>query len=243
VELETGMKIQTTLAIAAGAALLMGASGASAANLISNGDFASGALGPWTLTGSVDDGQNTVVINLLSGASYPGGAFNEVIPNDPNAPSSNFGLYLVSDQPIHAGATQTFNVATAGTYQVSFDYYVPRNGLANPDDAHLFASVNSSNIASIDADVAGNDNGSWRTIVATETLAQGSNSFNFNFTVPGNVNSDGRPTADNFAADFVVSNVSVTGVPEPTTWAIMLVGFGGLGAAMRNTRRKQVATA
>ena len=237
------MKIQTTLAIAASAALLMGATGASAANLISNSDFATGALGPWTVTGSVGDGQNTVVINLQSGAAYPGGAFNEIIPNDPNAPNSDFGLYLVSDQPIHAGATQTFNVATAGTYTVSFDYYVPRNGLANPDDAHLFASVNSSGIASIDADVAGNDNGSWRTVTATETLAQGLNSFNFGFTVPGNVNSDGVKTADNFAADFVVSNVSVAGVPEPTTWAIMLVGFGGLGVAMRGSRRKQAATA
>ena len=29
------------------------------------------------------------------------------------------------------------------------------------------------------------------------------------------------------------------GVPEPATWAMMLVGFGGLGAAMRGSRRKQ----
>ena len=33
------------------------------------------------------------------------------------------------------------------------------------------------------------------------------------------------------------------GVPEPATWAMMLVGFGGLGAAMRSTRRKQAAVA
>jgi hypothetical protein len=29
------------------------------------------------------------------------------------------------------------------------------------------------------------------------------------------------------------------GVPEPTTWAMMLVGFGAAGAAMRRSRRKQ----
>ena len=41
-----------------------------------------------------------------------------------------------------------------------------------------------------------------------------------------------------------LDNVSVTadGVPEPATWAMMLVGFGGLGAAMRS-RRKQIVTA
>ena len=32
-------------------------------------------------------------------------------------------------------------------------------------------------------------------------------------------------------------NTPVGGVPEPATWAMMLIGFGGIGAAMR-TRRK-----
>jgi len=35
-------------------------------------------------------------------------------------------------------------------------------------------------------------------------------------------------------------NGGPAGVPEPATWAMMLVGFGGLGAAMRSKRRKQV---
>jgi len=33
------------------------------------------------------------------------------------------------------------------------------------------------------------------------------------------------------------------GVPEPAAWAMMLMGFGGLGAAMRGARRRQVLTA
>ena len=33
------------------------------------------------------------------------------------------------------------------------------------------------------------------------------------------------------------------GVPEPATWAVMLLGFGGIGASMRNRRRKQAAVA
>jgi hypothetical protein len=28
-----------------------------------------------------------------------------------------------------------------------------------------------------------------------------------------------------------------TGVPEPATWALMLLGFGGIGMAMRRSRR------
>jgi hypothetical protein len=33
------------------------------------------------------------------------------------------------------------------------------------------------------------------------------------------------------------------GVPEPTTWALMIVGFGGVGAMTRARRRQAVATA
>jgi len=36
----------------------------------------------------------------------------------------------------------------------------------------------------------------------------------------------------------ILDNVSLSAVPEPATWAVMLLGFGGLGAAMRNNRRK-----
>jgi hypothetical protein len=40
----------------------------------------------------------------------------------------------------------------------------------------------------------------------------------------------------------LLDNVVVS-VPEPATWAMMLVGFGGLGAAMRSRRRLAAATA
>ena len=40
----------------------------------------------------------------------------------------------------------------------------------------------------------------------------------------------------------LLSNVSLAAVPEPVTWALMLAGFGGLGAAVR-ARRKIAASA
>ena len=39
------------------------------------------------------------------------------------------------------------------------------------------------------------------------------------------------------------NEVVTTAVPEPATWAMMLAGFGGLGAAMRARRRSATATA
>jgi hypothetical protein len=38
-------------------------------------------------------------------------------------------------------------------------------------------------------------------------------------------------------------SIALSAVPEPSTWAMMLVGFGGLGAAMRGARRRQTAIA
>jgi hypothetical protein len=54
-------------------------------------------------------------------------------------------------------------------------------------------------------------------------------------------------TATGGAGDPVVAldsfTVSIASVPEPATWGMMLVGFGGLGAAMRTSRRAKAAAA
>jgi hypothetical protein len=42
---------------------------------------------------------------------------------------------------------------------------------------------------------------------------------------------------------FEVDNLAVGGVPEPASWALMILGFGGAGAALRGQRRRQAACA
>jgi hypothetical protein len=37
---------------------------------------------------------------------------------------------------------------------------------------------------------------------------------------------------------FEIDNVAVRAVPEPGAWALMILGFGGVGAAMRRRRRE-----
>ena len=43
--------------------------------------------------------------------------------------------------------------------------------------------------------------------------------------------------------DFYNIEIASSDAPEPATWAMMLLGFGGLGAAMRSNRRKQALVA
>jgi hypothetical protein len=53
------------------------------------------------------------------------------------------------------------------------------------------------------------------------------------------VNNDGNFLDDSTGLTATISSA----VPEPASWALMLVGFGGLGVAMRARRTKRAATA
>lgn len=52
-------------------------------------------------------------------------------------------------------------------------------------------------------------------------------------------------TVNPFQSGFVQANSSaaaVAAVPEPSTWALMLLGFGAVGGAMRSAKRKRQFT-
>lgn len=73
-------------------------------------------------------------------------------------------------------------------------------------------------------------------------------SEDFTVTSPGAlatfsiVNNRLDPNGNDFALDDI-HVASVAGVPEPASWALMLLGFGGLGATLRARRRTVAATA
>ncbi|MGZ3403997.1 MAG: PEPxxWA-CTERM sorting domain-containing protein [Phenylobacterium sp.] len=229
------MKLIAVAAVAAGLAIAGSAS--AAGNLISNGSFESGTL-DWTYSGSGTDlpGHMAVVIPYNSGAGYPGGAFGEPIPPD-NAPLSgspdpvgNNALYFVADNSTES-LSQTVNL-NAGFYTIGFDVYVPFNGKNNSGDATFDGSIAGVDLAHFSAhSVPGGQWFAFRSVVNIATAGPQTAAFTYK--------SGPAP-----AADFVVDRAYIVAgeaVPEPASWALMIVGFGATGAMLR--RRQGLATA
>ena len=205
------------MAIVAAGALAGAASQAGAATTFTDGDF-------------------TTTSGGCSFTTYNGGSFGpwdvtgsvDLIGNYWQAPPTGGGsVDLDGNSP--GAISQTFTAAP-GRYQVSFFLSGQSRRRRWRQDGGRFAGG---------ASQGASPSTHWRQRAPTmdyvqETLdfiSTGSTTLTF---TSQDVNSPFGP---------VVGGVSVTAVPEPATWAMMLIGFGGLGAAMRVSRRKQHAAA
>jgi hypothetical protein len=66
----------------------------------------------------------------------------------------------------------------------------------------------------------------------------------YQFTVLGTGSDTLTFNAQNNPGYLALDNVSLsTGVPEPATWAMMLIGFGAVGVAIRRSRRGRLQAA
>ena len=227
------------MAIVAGAATFLYASGAWAApNLLSNGSFENG-LSDWTIGGTAADNLLPAAIYYNSNASYPNGAQGEPVkPDDavsdsPDSAGSR-AAYFVSDYADNLSLTQTVYLK-AGTYRVGFDAYAPLNGYNEQYDASFSAEIAGVTLA--DYKISSGPSQSWQDFSGLATIEHAGNytaSFVFN-------------TGIFPAKDVVIDKVFITGdsgigvpigaVPEPANWAMMIGGLGFIGAAIRRRYR------
>ena len=209
------MRLRMTLAATVAAIAALAAAGAQAGTLYSFAGPTGELPTDISITKSFSGatGAAQVAFTLDGYASLDGQNFYE----------DDFTLSLNST-PILSG---TFNLGGGGANVVFF--------------APVGASVNNISGNGMAVTFAGG-----KVLISTPlNLLAGLNSLTFNYkALPGPAHAGFQGTGDEGwgLRDIVVTQAS-GGVPEPASWALMLTGFGGLGAVLRRSRRQAVLAA
>ena len=225
----------------------MSAGAASAANLITNGDFSSGFTGFTTQYNPVaptpnslyPEGDITIAANpysvhnlwvdlgdtgnpmlIVNGATQG----SPTIWEEDNIATSAGGTYSFSADVMDICCNSAFggnsNSPSLITFQVSTD------GGAIWTDLASYLSAPGLIAQSGDSGIAQSISGSFTSAAGGQFSIRALNGIT---AAGGN--------------DFALDNISVAGVPEPATWAMMMVGLGSLGLSLRSRRRLAAAAA
>jgi hypothetical protein len=114
------------------------------------------------------------------------------------------------------GNTQMNRNIDAGTYKLTF-YYSPRPGIAAASNG-IDVLVNGTSVFNVTGDGGGQTGWVLQTV-------------SFSIGAPGVLSFAALGTSDSLGG--YLEDVRLAVVPEPATWAMMLGGFGLLGAALR----------
>jgi hypothetical protein len=208
------------------AVTLAGAASASAAQLIQNGGFedGGGSLSGWTVTGSV---------LALTAADYA--PCCGTTGSEPGYSSDHFAAFGAGDAAGPHMLSQSFATVIGATYHLSF----LSGALGLPGDQALsYAPLGDQADGGVDNVVVSNFDDAFNGFNLDFVATEGSTTLRFIVGTPG---VDGH--------DAILDDVSVTGpaadggggagVPEPAAWALMLTGFGAMGAMLRRRQAQR----
>lgn len=207
------------------AAFAVCAPATAATNLVLNGSFENG-LTNWALTGGNTSNFPPVAINYNSATPYPTGAFGEAVtPENLMSPSPDAvgtrAAYFVSDIANPHILSQTINVGP-GRYIFGLSTYAPKNGLNNSNgNATFTASFAGAQAANFT--VSSRPSKTWQ-LHSKEVIIKSNGPQTITLSFSASV----RPSQD-----IVVDRVHVMAVPEPESWAMMILGFGMVAGALR----------
>jgi hypothetical protein len=224
------------LSIAAlGAAILIVSPASAGSNLLTNGNFSSGNTGfttdytlttmtPYLFQNGVHGIYAVLPIGSVSGESAYGDWDN--VTTDPSGGNGNV---FAADGATDANTTvwqETVNVTPNTNYAFNFDAAEISNACCS--NADFVPTINSASGAGWTV------GGSWQQYTYTWNSGS-STSATLSLT---DTNTSGPYN------DFVLDDLSFSStVPEPSTWAMMLIGFGGLGFTGYRRMRKAGAIA
>ena len=219
------MNVKTLLLAAAAVAIAGTANAASIVGLYNTG---------------VDDNGTAVVGNgadlhwTLDGGSVFTGATNGQFPIGPWVADTATSRWLTPT----SNAADSFDPSANGFYDYTLTFTLSAAQAAGASFAGQFAADNQ--VAGItlnghDLGVSGGTFSSWTDFAAAAAADFKAGQNTLTFDVENFAQNGGNPTGLN--VQFLDSTVGV--VPEPATWSMMLIGFGGLGAMLRTSRRRQ----
>ncbi len=212
--------VRNLLTTAALSGALLVAAGAHAAAIVQDGDFTTpsggGSYATYGPGGTMGPWTVTNTVDLIGGYWQ--------------APSPGQGSVDLDGLYTAGGLSQSITLPHAGNYVLTFSLS------GNPDNGAALKSVLAS---------AGNASGTYGFTTGSNTHG---NMMYQTVTMP--FYASGTTTVLSFLSQDardsawgpVIGNVSISAVPEPATWAMMLIGFFGLGSLIRS-RRHAVAIA
>ena len=213
------MKIKSVLAAAALMSSAAFAQTASAAvNLITNGGFEVGAFDPGVFT-TVFAGSTDITGWTIGPHSV------DYIGTYWQASEGARSIDLSGNQP--GSVAQTITTVAGVTYKVTFDL------AGNPDAGPVLKALAVSSVGP-------SQNFFFNTTGASHgDMNWTASSFTFTANAASTTLMFASATQDAFGP--ALDNVSVSAIPEPATWAMMIIGFGAVGAVARRRRLAPVA--
>lgn len=184
---------------------------------------------PFPFDGPVGPGESMVMdfdSPIAAGFTYVGGILPFSIPGVAAAPAGDATLYGFASPGFDATFASAESLSSLSFYLGSLDTF---NTLSFYNGDTLIQSFTGTQLTIPDPangnQASGNTN---RRYFFTFGAADNVNKVVFNTTQPAF-------EFDNIAA-------AISGIPEPSTWAMMILGFGLVGFTLRNNRRQVAKT-
>jgi hypothetical protein len=212
------MKVLSHIRSFTAIAILIATASGAQANLLTNGGFESSSSPTATPTGWTNIGHSDGVITY---AAFGTPAYEGLNYYDLGGYGDPFG-------PIGDGIAQTFATTAGSVYSVTF-------GLSSENSSGNQTLTVSAAGASFDYFLGVTSDGVFKKPFATQT---------FNFTATGALTTLSfiHTAGGGGSNDALIDGVVVTAaVPEPETYAMMLVGLGVMGAIARRRKVKQTS--
>lgn len=127
------------------------------------------------------------------------------------------------------GIQQTFDTVVGQLYNISFWLAGNTDGNPTTKSVQVGAGLASSIFTFDTTGFSAPNNMGWK-------------NYNFQFAATGTSTTLSFASLDTGSFGASLDNVSVSAVPEPATWAMMMLGIGLIGGAMRRRTTAQSAT-